>query len=489
MQTDRSWTPHEYSSPRNAERSLLLKLLVCSWKKSWNLLPRNHDLVDPLVQGLFNDEGNQLDPRDLPELFSLTRNLGRIQNRLSERNHRRRAKESSEATKGQPQYAGEGVNSEVLAVSMSDDSTMQQGCGLDQTQNLHYLPGNYHEPLQYASSSENSVDYFERQLSNSQLSSGPTTATSVWYPAVDMHNLIAPDDMVSLFSPDREWSQSDIERLSAPIESNATKPDSQPLCSCRNSSEPVLGQVPEGFPLWRQNKQGPDMCRIPSAQSHSDLDSHRIRGETGHHGSGPGPHNSAAGMPHSTLQGHVNACCSSRLSSLSSSKVSSSAEETSPSPVAELTRRFDSILGTMRTSGFHNFDEMAVAYYTGRFSTGSVPSIMQCSSRGRRLKVILQKLHQDSQEWPKWESRGLHESMSTATASLCVDEIEQLAKEEFPTQAQDKPLCNGTTLEQLLSTYDIGKVFSRSKEQSLSPLPSEVAPDKTKANRLPLVAE
>ncbi|KAF5551128.1 hypothetical protein FPHYL_9178 [Fusarium phyllophilum] len=399
--------------------------------------------------------------------------------RLSQRNHRRRAKESSEAASAQPQYAGEGMSSEVLVVSMSDNSTMQQGCGLDRTQNLHYLPGTYHEPLQYASSSENSVDYFERQqLPNSQLSSGPATATSAWYSAVDMHSLIAPDDMVSLFSPDQEWSQSDIERLSAPMESNATRPDSQPLCSCRNSSEPVLGQVAEGFPLWRQNRQGPDMCRIPSAQSHSDLDSHRVRGETGHHGPGPGLHNSAAGILHSTLQGHANACCCSRLSSLSSSKVSSSAEETSPSPVAELTRRFDSILETMRTSGFHNFDEMAVAYYTGRFSTGSVPSIMQCSSRGRRLKVILQKLHQDSQEWPKWESRGLHESMSSATASLCVDEIEQLVKEEFPAQAQDKPPCNGSTLEQLLSTYDIGKVFSRSKDQPLSPLPFEVAPDK-----------
>ncbi|KAI1042791.1 hypothetical protein LB505_001076 [Fusarium chuoi] len=407
----------------------------------------------------------------------------RIQNRLSQRNHRRRAKESSEATKAQPQHPGEGINSEVLPISMSDNSTMQQGCGHDRTPNLHYLPGSYHEPLQYASSSENSVDYFERQQlsnTNSQLSSGPTTATSAWYSAVDMHNLIAPDDMVSLFSPDREWSQSDIERLSAPMESNATRPDSQPLCSCRNSSEPILGQVPEGFPLWRQNEQGHDACRIPSAHSHSELDSQRLRSETGHHGPGPGLHNSAAGMPHSTLQGHVHACSSrsSRLSSLSSSKVSSSAEETSPSPVAELTRRFDSILETMRTSGFHNFDEMAVAYYTGRFSTGSVPSIMQCSSRGRRLKVILQKLHQDSQEWPKWESRGLHESMSTATASLCVDEIEQLVKEEFPAQSQDKSPCNGTTLEQLLSTYDIGKAFSRSKEQSLSPLPSEVAPDK-----------
>jgi hypothetical protein len=63
-------------------------------------------------------------------------------------------------------------------------------------------------------------------------------------------------------------------------------------------------------------------------------------------------------------------------------------------------------------------------------------------------------------------------------ASLCVDEIEQLVKEEFPAQARDKPPCSGTTLEQLLSAYDIGKVFSRSKEQSLSPLTSEVAPDK-----------
>jgi hypothetical protein len=162
---------------------------------------------------------------------------------------------------------------------MSNNSTMQQDCGLDPSQNLHYLPGSYHEPLQYASSSENSVDYFERQqLSHSQLSSAPATETSAWYPAVDTHNLIAPEDMVSLFSPDREWSQSDIERLSAPMESNTARPDSQSLCSCRNSSEPVLGQIPEGFPLWRQNEQAPDMRRIPSAQSHSDLDSHRVRG-------------------------------------------------------------------------------------------------------------------------------------------------------------------------------------------------------------------
>lgn len=85
---DRFWAPHEYNSPRHAERSLLLELLVCSWKKSWNLLPRTHDLVDPLVLGLSRDEGNQLNPRHLPNLFSLTRNLGRIQNRLSQRNHR-----------------------------------------------------------------------------------------------------------------------------------------------------------------------------------------------------------------------------------------------------------------------------------------------------------------------------------------------------------------------------------------------------------------
>ncbi|PNP61627.1 hypothetical protein FNYG_13614 [Fusarium nygamai] len=61
----------------------------------------------------------------------------RIQNRLSQRDHRRGAKESNEATKTLPQYAGEGegegVNSEVLAVPMSDNSTMQQGCGLDRT--------------------------------------------------------------------------------------------------------------------------------------------------------------------------------------------------------------------------------------------------------------------------------------------------------------------------------------------------------------------
>ena len=82
---------------------------------------------------------------------------------------------------------------------------------------------------------------------------------------------------------------------------------------------------------------------------------------------------------------------------------------------ADITRRFGIVLETMRTAGFHDFDGMAAAYYTAEFEKGSFPAMVQCASRSRRLKPLLQELQESSSQWPRWESRGLHESVSEAT--------------------------------------------------------------------------
>ncbi|KAJ0116906.1 hypothetical protein J7T55_003320 [Diaporthe amygdali] len=50
----------------------------------------------------------------------------------------------------------------------------------------------------------------------------------------------------------------------------------------------------------------------------------------------------------------------------------------------------------MRTAGFQDVDEMATTYYTGKFEKRSIPAIMQCSSRSRQLKPILEKYRREA---------------------------------------------------------------------------------------------
>lgn len=53
---------------------------------------------------------------------------------------------------------------------------------------------------------------------------------------------------------------------------------------------------------------------------------------------------------------------------------------------------------------------MVAAFYTSQFEKGSVPSMSQSASRSRRLKAMVQELHKNSSQWPRWEARGLQES-------------------------------------------------------------------------------
>ncbi|KAJ5496620.1 hypothetical protein N7463_008607 [Penicillium fimorum] len=82
---------------------------------------------------------------------------------------------------------------------------------------------------------------------------------------------------------------------------------------------------------------------------------------------------------------------------------------------ANITQRFVIVLEAMQKAGFQDFDVMAVAYYTTQFEKGSLPAMVQCASRSRRLKAMVQELHESTGQWPRWESRGLRESVSEAT--------------------------------------------------------------------------
>ena len=85
---------------------------------------------------------------------------------------------------------------------------------------------------------------------------------------------------------------------------------------------------------------------------------------------------------------------------------------------ADITRRLGTMLEAMRAAEFHDFDEMAAAYYTAQFEKGSLPAMVQCASRSRRLKRMLQELQESSGEWPRWESRGFNECVSEAAGEF-----------------------------------------------------------------------
>ncbi|OGE54884.1 hypothetical protein PENARI_c005G04547 [Penicillium arizonense] len=106
---------------------------------------------------------------------------------------------------------------------------------------------------------------------------------------------------------------------------------------------------------------------------------------------------------------------------------------------ADITRRLGIVLDAMRNAGFQDFDAMVVAYYTAQFERSSFPALLQCASRSRRLKPMLQELQDSSRQWPRWESRGLNESISAGTALLCVEEMDLLNKRKELHLDQSEP--------------------------------------------------
>ncbi|KAI0596213.1 hypothetical protein F4775DRAFT_318524 [Biscogniauxia sp. FL1348] len=92
------------------------------------------------------------------------------------------------------------------------------------------------------------------------------------------------------------------------------------------------------------------------------------------------------------------------------------------------TVRFKALLDIVRNFGFQDFDSMVSAYYTAQFQRNSVPDMSQRASRSRRLHRLLQDLHESSKRWTKWESRGLREGVMESARDICVNEIERVAQ-------------------------------------------------------------
>ncbi|RAK74306.1 uncharacterized protein BO72DRAFT_470944 [Aspergillus fijiensis CBS 313.89] len=128
-----------------------------------------------------------------------------------------------------------------------------------------------------------------------------------------------------------------------------------------------------------------------------------------------------------TSELHSIPCASGQPDPLGGAQELAAAAELGAAEATDITRRLAIVLEAIRTAGFQGFDETAAAYYTAHLDKGSFPAMVQCASRGRRLKTMLQALQQSSQQWRRWESRGLQESICEGSASLCVAEMDRFS--------------------------------------------------------------
>ena len=88
--------------------------------------------------------------------------------------------------------------------------------------------------------------------------------------------------------------------------------------------------------------------------------------------------------------------------------------------------RFEAILEAVEGAGFHSFDEMATAYYTGPLGKESPLRATQKFSRERQLKLLLKELNQSSKEWSSREMWAYQEEILESAQDILTDELSKL---------------------------------------------------------------
>ncbi|KAI0484817.1 hypothetical protein GGR56DRAFT_680575 [Xylariaceae sp. FL0804] len=117
-----------------------------------------------------------------------------------------------------------------------------------------------------------------------------------------------------------------------------------------------------------------------------------------------------------------------------------------PAETAANTARFNAVLDYARSAGFADFDSMVGAYYTSRFQRNSLAEMSQRASRGRRLPKLLQELSEGSAQWSKWDSRSFREGVMESARSICGTEMERLSRDRnWSHERYEMPIFDGMT--------------------------------------------
>ncbi|KAI1503275.1 hypothetical protein F5X99DRAFT_376509 [Biscogniauxia marginata] len=137
------------------------------------------------------------------------------------------------------------------------------------------------------------------------------------------------------------------------------------------------------------------------------------------------------------------------------------------------TARFKSILEIVRNFGFQDFDSMVTAYYTAQFQKNSIADMSQRASRSRRLHRVLQDLRESSNRWTKWESRGFREGVMESARDICVGEMERVAQDRKWGEEQfDPAMLEGLGIDHGGNVTDAGCDPQLSRMAPSSSIPS-----------------
>ncbi|KAF2268090.1 hypothetical protein CC78DRAFT_590306, partial [Lojkania enalia] len=101
---------------------------------------------------------------------------------------------------------------------------------------------------------------------------------------------------------------------------------------------------------------------------------------------------------------------------------------TGPDDAARNTDRFTKLLSAVRVAGFADFDSMVSTYYTCTFEKGSMSDMAQRASRSRRLGRLLQNLHASSCTWSRWEAKGFQASSVENAKAILLNEMKKVSR-------------------------------------------------------------
>ncbi|KAH9905501.1 hypothetical protein F4778DRAFT_779832 [Xylariomycetidae sp. FL2044] len=393
----------------------------------------------------------------------------RLQNRVAQRNHRQRIKESIEVASSidkrdeahRIQHPEPTVTSEPPLDKPEDVNTttakLDDNAGLGANANatpddLSFIDPQLYQIARAASPSGTVLTDTSFQAANPQMTQHQPQRLH-WLgddPTVSINLLPVSDSDIASSTPASFFANPNCtcNSITGPCSNHLTQLRSQ-MFSGVYPIQPLMSDAQHG-----RNQQLPP----PSSDAHPSPDlartSQSTRLDQYSSSSSPPSLSSQSSATRSTRTNTFPSTRASSTSSITRRKVSSSTSSSpsfnhSPIPApptgtaaseSDMTSRLRIVLDAVRTAGFADFDKMAVAYYTARFEKRSVPDLAQCASRGRRLKTVIQDLVKGSEDWSRWESRGLQDSTVEATKALCVAELECLeVRQAFDHMPVDPP--------------------------------------------------
>ncbi|CAI6338800.1 unnamed protein product [Periconia digitata] len=361
----------------------------------------------------------------------------RLQNRLAQRNHRRRLRESNQESESIPQDAEN--------ESMSSDGHPH-----------------HHQPTHSRSESDLSLEHHPPLIPDYSLAEsipgGPQSISGTSTSAISLlaHDSQGTDDL-SLQQMNANMAQSQSTFMAH-------------NCGCNGITGPCAAHVEM---IWAQSSvstssssQGQNFSRPPSRPDPP---------KSSNESSPPFPHTGSGNLDNVALHPtFINEFSTNIANSAVSTNDLWSNTKNTPA-VTEETRRFEMVLEMVRTAGFQDLESMMGAYYTSQFEQDSLPAMAQSTSRSRRLKSLLKEISDSSTSWPRWQSRGFYEVVANMTASICTDEMDQIGGSNpymsHPTTSHDDLRRMIIALERLVKDTEAHKLHHHKQMGVMEAIP------------------